>query len=64
MFVIIFYNDDIKNQPVEKKKINNSKFAIRLPIIIAITLAAGIQIGAKFFGNESMIGDVIKSSKF
>jgi carboxyl-terminal processing protease len=48
---------------VEKKKeIKNSKFAIRLPIIIAITLAAGIQIGAKFFGNQNMVGDVIKSS--
>jgi carboxyl-terminal processing protease len=48
---------------VEKKKeIKNSKFAIRLPIIIAITLAAGIQIGAKFFGNQDMVGDVIKSS--
>ncbi|WP_304237651.1 S41 family peptidase [Jiulongibacter sediminis] len=47
---------------MEKKKINNSKFAIRLPIIIAITLAAGIQIGAKFFGNKSVIGDVVKSS--
>lgn len=47
---------------MEKKKISNSKFAIRLPIIIAVTLAAGIQIGAKFFGNQNMIGDVIKSS--
>jgi carboxyl-terminal processing protease len=56
------YNIDSKNQPVENKKIKNSKFAIRLPIIIALTLAAGIQIGAKFFGNQNMIGDVIKSS--
>ncbi len=47
---------------MEQKKINNSKFAIRLPIIIAITLAAGIQIGAKFFGSKSNINDVIKSS--
>jgi carboxyl-terminal processing protease len=47
---------------VEKKKINNSKFAIRLPIIIVLALAAGIQIGAKFFGNQKMVGDVIKSS--
>ncbi|MFT7436712.1 MAG: carboxyl-terminal processing protease, partial [Psychromonas sp.] len=46
----------------KKKEIKNSKFAIRLPIIIAITLAAGIQIGAKFFGNQDMVGDVIKSS--
>ncbi len=47
---------------MEKKKTNNSKFAIRLPIIIVLTLAAGIQIGAKFFGNQQMVGDVIKSS--
>jgi len=47
---------------VEKRKINNSKFSIRLPIIIALALAAGIQIGAKFFGDQQMIGDVIKSS--
>lgn len=40
----------------------NSKFAIRLPLIIAVTLAAGIQIGAKFFGNKVMVGDVVKSS--
>ena len=46
----------------KKKEIKNSKFAIRIPIIIAITLAAGIQIGAKFFGNKDMVGDVIKSS--
>lgn len=44
------------------QKIKNSKFAIRIPIIVAITLVAGIQIGAKFFGNQKMVGDVIKSS--
>ncbi|WP_341226284.1 S41 family peptidase [uncultured Arcticibacterium sp.] len=44
------------------QKIKNSKFAIRIPIIVAITLVAGIQIGAKFFGNQNMVGDVIKSS--
>lgn len=44
------------------EKIKNSKFAIRIPIIVAITLIAGIQIGAKFFGNQNMVGDVIKSS--
>ncbi|MGR3811484.1 S41 family peptidase [Jiulongibacter sp. NS-SX5] len=47
---------------MSNKKVNNSKFAIRLPIIIAITLAAGIQIGAKFFGSKSVVGDVVKSS--
>ncbi|UBM57703.1 S41 family peptidase [Marinilongibacter aquaticus] len=47
---------------MDQKKINNSKFNIRLPIIIAITLAAGIQIGAKFFGSRTAISDVVKSS--
>ncbi len=46
----------------EPKKINNSKFAVRVPIIIAITLAAGIQIGATFFGKKDFAGDVTKSS--
>ena len=47
---------------MEQKKINNSRFAIRLPLIIAVTLAAGIQIGARFFGSKSNVGDVVKSS--
>ncbi|SOE21927.1 C-terminal processing peptidase-3. Serine peptidase. MEROPS family S41A [Spirosomataceae bacterium TFI 002] len=54
-------NRDSKQQG----KIKNSSFAVKLPIIIAITLAAGIGIGATFFGTNSVTGDVIKtSSKF
>jgi carboxyl-terminal processing protease len=47
---------------LEQNKINNSKFSIRLPIIVAVALAAGIQIGARFFGTGKGVGDVVKSS--
>lgn len=47
---------------MEQKKINNSKFVVRLPIIIAVALAAGIFIGARFFGSRTSMGDVVKSS--
>lgn len=54
-----------ENNLKEPQKIKNSNFAIKLPMIIAITLAAGIGIGATFFGSKSITGDVIKtSSKF
>jgi carboxyl-terminal processing protease len=43
--------------------INNNKSTIRLPLIIGGTLAAGIFIGASFFGSKKIVaGDVSKSS--
>lgn len=45
-----------------QENIQNSKSTIRLPIIIAVTLAAGIFIGATFFGNKQVAGDISKSS--
>lgn len=50
------------NYVKEQQKISNSKSIVRLPIIVAITLTAGILIGATFFGNKKMSGDVAKSS--
>ncbi len=46
----------------EQQKISNSSRTVRLPIIVAITLVAGILIGATFFGNKKISGDVAKSS--
>lgn len=43
-------------------EINNSKWAIRLPLIIALTLIGGIFIGAKMFGNETKGNDPLRSS--
>ena len=43
--------------------INNNKSTIRLPLLIGGTLAAGIFIGASFFGSKKIVaGDVSKSS--
>ncbi len=46
----------------EQQKITNSSKVVRLPIVVAITLVAGILIGATFFGNKKMSGEVAKSS--
>jgi carboxyl-terminal processing protease len=44
-----------------QKEIKNSKSMIRLPIILAITLAGGIFIGAKMFSSNTNVNDVSKS---
>jgi carboxyl-terminal processing protease len=43
------------------EKINNSKFQIRLPIILTVGLAAGIMIGATFAGPEQTASNLLKS---
>ena len=43
------------------EKIKNSKFQIRLPIILTIGLAAGIMIGATFAGPEQTASNFMKS---
>jgi carboxyl-terminal processing protease len=43
-------------------EIKNSNWVVRLPIIIAITLAGGIFIGAKMFSSNVNANDVNKSS--
>jgi carboxyl-terminal processing protease len=45
----------------EDSKINNSRFQIRMPIILAIGLAAGILIGATFAGSDDKSQDFMKS---
>lgn len=42
-------------------KIKNSKFQIRLPIILTIGLAAGIMIGATFAGSNQAASNFMKS---
>lgn len=43
------------------EKIRNSKFQIRLPIILTIGIAAGIMIGATFAGPEQAASNFMKS---
>lgn len=43
------------------EKIKNSKFQIRLPIILTIGLAAGIMIGATFAGSDQVTSNFMKS---
>ena len=43
------------------EKIKNSKFQIRLPIILTIGIAAGIMIGATFAGPEQAASNFMKS---
>ena len=43
------------------EKINNTKFQIKLPIILTIGIAAGILIGATFAGENSESKDFMKS---
>jgi carboxyl-terminal processing protease len=43
------------------EKIKNSKFQIKLPIILTVGMAAGILIGATFAGPDSVSSDFMKS---
>lgn len=51
---------------MENNKIENSSRTVKMPIIIAVCLAIGIFIGAKFFGSKSGSGSDLGnvSSKF
>ncbi|MEA5259642.1 S41 family peptidase [Arcicella aquatica] len=44
----------------ENKPVNNQPMIIRLPIIIAFTLVAGMLIGANFFSGQSRMNNVAK----
>lgn len=44
------------------EKIKNSRFQIRLPIILTIGLAAGIMIGATFAGSNESVSNFMKSA--
>ncbi len=48
------YDFDVQEE-TNKKKINNSRFFIQLPIFIAIAIAVGMIMGAKFFGTKGVI---------
>lgn len=41
-------------------KINNSRFYVRLPLLLAIAIAGGIFIGATMFGGSSNMGNITK----
>ena len=45
---------------IEVEKIKNSKFQIRLPIILTVGLAAGIMIGATFANSEQTASNFMK----
>lgn len=45
---------DFTNHNIEEPVIYNSKSHIRLPFLLSLTLAAGIGIGATFFGNKGV----------
>jgi carboxyl-terminal processing protease len=42
-------------------KLNNSERVVKLPIIISLSLAAGLLIGATLFGGQVRLGSLIKS---
>ncbi len=46
---------------MEDIKPNNNTGTVRLPIIIAISVAAGLFIGATFFGSPARLGSLIKN---
>jgi carboxyl-terminal processing protease len=48
------------SQENTEKPVRNSKSAIRLPIIISITLAAGVLLGSTFFSGGKKLTDVAK----
>ncbi len=48
------------SEPTPDKPIDNSPYAVRLPIIMGLTLAAGILLGATFFGSSKGLTDVAK----
>ncbi len=44
----------------KSKEINNSPRVVKLPIIISISVAAGLLIGATLFGGQTRLGSLIK----
>ncbi|MPR33418.1 S41 family peptidase [Salmonirosea aquatica] len=48
------------SQPTPDKPIQNSPYVVRLPIIISLTLAAGMLLGATFFSGGKKLTDVAK----
>lgn len=50
------------DQDKKETPIRNSRMAVKLPIIIALTLAAGMLIGSTFFSGGKNLTDIAKSS--
>src|SRR4051794_22193771 len=50
------------NQDTPQAPIRNSRSVVKLPIIIGLTLAAGMLIGSTFFSGGNSLKDVAKSS--
>jgi carboxyl-terminal processing protease len=50
------------NQDTPQAPIRNSRSVVRLPIIIGLTLAAGMLIGSTFFSGGKSLTDVAKNS--
>ncbi len=48
------------SQPTPDKPIQNSPYVVRLPIIMSLTLAAGMLLGATFFSGGKKLTDVAK----
>ena len=48
------------SQPAADKPIQNSPYVVRLPIVISLTLAAGMLLGATFFSGGKKLTDVAK----
>ncbi len=46
----------------KEEKVSNDKWTVRLPIVVSITLVAGIFLGATFFGGKKLADDVAKTS--
>ncbi|WP_407652866.1 S41 family peptidase [Arcicella rigui] len=44
----------------EKEPTNNQAHTVRMPIVIAITLVAGMLVGANFFGGQARMNSVAK----
>jgi carboxyl-terminal processing protease len=49
------------NSATPEPPVHNSRSAIRMPIVIAITLAAGVLLGSTFLGGGSKLTDVARN---
>jgi carboxyl-terminal processing protease len=52
------FNKDTAGQKPTRSEIQNSKATVRLPILLGITLAGGMLIGATFFGGSKSLNTI------
>jgi carboxyl-terminal processing protease len=55
-------NEDSMNEPTPGKPVQNSRTVVRLPILLSITMAAGMLLGATFFSGGKNLTDLAKGS--